>query len=314
MNINKYCLKKSAFLALMLLMSSTASSQTLKDFDNMNTKIHDNETKKKLKVSETVLSQSISEQKIIIQTSDADEFVSKNNNTVKKMESDYSLKLNKLLYSIKAGKSKIQDIKSPFMKKKITSLLLLDENQMETLLREMDEAKDIIDELTLKLASKDDENAIKLLELTKVNKKLVAKVKILKSKYKNQIKILKQKLTNSSRIIKNNNEALSSMENPLNLDTIPQAESFDAEEDDIVIKGMRVHKDIRLGEYRKMKLSFFYKTPFISEEKIESDIITLIKPKSVSIENFGTIVLKIEDGFVKFFNDEGLIKKIKIDR
>lgn len=119
-------------IALLLPLSASAANN-LYEIENQNTLIHTmNKEAEQLKVLLTL--DAIKEQQARDKKSrDLEKFILKNNATVKVMESSFELLKQTILFDIKNGNIKIEDVKNEFLRNKVSAIILSEQIPTEIL-------------------------------------------------------------------------------------------------------------------------------------------------------------------------------------
>lgn len=230
-----------------------------------------------------------------------EEKIVKNKSNSDLLESMYELKLKKSLHEIKTGKKTLDQIPDGFLKKKLKSLLLMDQNQMQILLNKLEkktkEIKELEEKIQLEIEgfnerSKTYEDTIQ--RLRDMNSKLNIKIKKTRQDLSNQIKTCKAK---------KEGEATESFD-----------ESRIEEEIDrnLEINNVRINNYITMGDYVSVSVDFSF---FISDATgEETPVITWVEGVKVSpnrkimIPDYGVIRIIAEGGALNFYNGLKLLR------
>ena len=288
---------KATLLTVLSIFLGNAYAIELEKFDNINVSIHDiNKTaemeKAKLELKNLNFQRYKTDRNHVF-----DNMIVDNNNTIRKLESEYKLMLNSEVYAVKSGKKGVNEIESPFIKKKVYSLLLTDQNRVEEILAESELKDDKIALLNDQILALGKEIALlnaNILDIFKINK-----LKLKKSKELCDSKISKLKKTLHSFTSVNNA--------PIEV----EEEVVDTEDNTLIIKGVNVSKKFAMGKSVKITLSIDYIIPLLSDHIQSTKEFTMSKQKRMLIKNYGNILIVPEADYINFYVEDRLLHKEK---
>lgn len=130
-------MRTNIFVLLILFLSNTTLAKSISVFENNNLKIHDLNTVAELKKAEHTLKQFEVTANKQLKDLDAKSEIEFNENKVNQLLSAYKLKLNTFLYRVKIGEIALNDIKQEIIRKKVESIILLEQNEVEVLNEEL---------------------------------------------------------------------------------------------------------------------------------------------------------------------------------
>ena len=289
-------IKKIVLIVFSVFLGS-AYADEIKKFDNLNVSIHDINKQAEMEKAQLDLTNLNFQRSTASRNRIFDNMIVDNNNTIRRLESEYKLLLNKEVFSVKNGTKNVSDIDSPFIKKKVYSLLLSDQNRVEEILAESEMKDEQIDLLNEQIFSRDKEITslnTKILEIFKINR---LKLKKATELYDSKISKLKKELRLASNI---HNEVVVE-------EVAVEEEILDKT---LIIKGINVKRKFVMGNNIKLTLSIDYIIPLLSDEVVSTEVFTISKSKRLLIKNYGNILVVPKDEYIGFYVDDRLLDKI----
>lgn len=285
---------KLGIAAIAILLSLPAiSAPSAETFDNVNVKIHNLNLTSEISKATIQKENMKSSLKQALISNNAKEEIVKNDSNIELLESRYRLKLKTIVHEVKTGKKSFDSIENGFIKKKIKSLLLMDQNQTEVLLKELEEKKE-----TVKLLEEDIKKKVTVI------KKKTEEIEKAKDASRTRIKNLQYKIEQMKYEHANalNQITEESGEETVTVEKIEEETELDIDITDIVILGY-----IDLPKYKKVTLDFSYSLPQTSTQKYKFRRQQVTTSKKIQVPGFGSIKIKIKDGSVYFYNGSILL-------
>jgi hypothetical protein len=276
-------------------------SNDINDFDNDNVTIHKLGIEAEIKKAKIQKENMETALKNAIVENTTSEKITKNKSNSDLLESMYELKLKKMLHDIKTGKTMLEEIPEGFLKKKIQSLLLMDQNQMQILLNKLEkqkqELKDLQAEMDLQLEGFEATTATyeeTIQRLREMNSKLNIKIKKTRLDLSHQLQSCKKR-AEGDKVVKFDESRLEE----------------DADRN-LEINNVKINNYIVMGDYVNVSVDFSF---FISDTTGEqTPVVTWIEGVKVSpsrkilIPDYGIVRIIAEDGALNFYNGIKLLR------